>query len=262
VINHVRTLLLNSNREIDPSFPGEEYVPDDYTPVVLTPVLGKVHSILFGSNPDRYMLNYRLQQIMSALHSTELDEHVRDFDSRITYWPQTTEVFYNFSFNTTAKQESSFTGHFNAVNTLLPNTAAGTVHFLWRVSVTDADTVTVQNLIPPLETQESSYTITNGSSEPIPLVGSTQSFKFNGPVGASWIVEGFARPQRDMGTVLADLTSGIGITDEPLLFGASPAEPMLTYKNLWKQHDVYAYRLGGVVLALATQIEALRSKGI
>ena len=262
MINHVRTILLNVEREIDPNFPGEEYIPSTFKPIELPTKFKKLHNIIFGGAPDRYMLNYRAQQLMAVLHSTELRENVLDFDKRITYWPQRNNKFYSFPFGSTAEKIGSFTGQIIFAGAVEPDDAAGQLHNMWKITIKDSDTVIVRDLIPPVREQEYTYTLTDGVSDAIPLIGTTQEFKFEAPVGAGWFVESIVRPKRDMGTVLADLKTGVGILDELNLWGAAPTEPLLTYKNLWKHHEQYAYQLGGLVLALTTKINELHTKAV
>ena len=88
MINHVRTLLLNRGRDGTPrTSPGEEYVPPTFAPRALTTPLRTAFTTLYGGDPDRLMLNYRLRQLTALLHSTELEEYVLAKDPRVTYLP-------------------------------------------------------------------------------------------------------------------------------------------------------------------------------
>jgi hypothetical protein len=304
MINHIRTLLLNRPREIDQDLPGEEYVPGDFKEVTGLPdAVRKARRILFGSKPDRYMLNYRLRQIMAALHSTELAEHVLDADSRVTYWPPRDDL-YTYNFGTTASNEANntgstsvpcwfdlseeewdaltveeqeammidgcvdilYSGRIFTINDLHPINPTGQMHFYWKITVDSLTQITVRNLLPPVRQQSYEYTITQGLSSIIPLLDSSQSFRFSAKPGAVWFVRGVARPSRDMGTVLANLHAGITLIDELAIFGGAAGrnerviypEPYLTYRNLWNDHPEYAYRLGGLVMALALRTDETR----
>ena len=262
MINHVRTLLLNVKSEIDPNIVGEEYISPSFSPIVFDTQINKIYNVLFGGSPDRYMLNYRGQQIMSMLHSTELEQNVLDYDSRITYWPSAGATFYDFPFVTTAEKIGNFTGDIHFIDELKPSDATGQLYHMWRIYVKDSATVVVTHLNDPKEEQEYSYAITGGRSNTIPLLGSTQYFSFNAPVGSSWTVKGFAKPARDMGDIFSTLKQSVTIVDELALWGAAPAEPLLTYKNLWRDHDEYAYSLGGLVMALVAKISDLHTKAV
>jgi len=89
LINQGRTLLLNSNVIAAGNAPGEQYVPPEYSAVQLPTYLQAIRSRLFGANPDRAMLNYRLAQYMGILHATPLSVFLTALDPRITYTDET-----------------------------------------------------------------------------------------------------------------------------------------------------------------------------
>ena len=65
MFNHIRTLLLNLPPVVAASgFPGEEIVPDTFQSLTLPGYLQTARAALFGTNPDRAMLNYRLRQFL------------------------------------------------------------------------------------------------------------------------------------------------------------------------------------------------------
>jgi len=74
---------------------------------------------------------------------------------------------------------------------------------------------------------------------------------------AKWLVTARANPQPAITSVLPVLE----ILGEPLfleLFGVAPVEPYATFKNLWFDHPLSAYRLAGLVLAFIYRAEELR----
>src|SRR5271166_5753626 len=95
MINHLRTVLLNvSGSNLPPdNYPGEEYVPPTYYARVLRGGVAQAYQLLFGSMPDRALLNLRLRELLSIIHSTELAIYATNLDSRITYLPWDTSVF-------------------------------------------------------------------------------------------------------------------------------------------------------------------------
>lgn len=250
MINHVRTLLLNK-RAADSAFPGEEYVIPNYVIRQEPAVVRKIKQIVFGGQPDRYMLNYRLYQVMVAIHGTELEEYVTYHDTRLTYLPFRSTSLYSSAYGTTATKLGTFDGELAIIGRLLPEELAGWLKYQWQLDVTGANTIRVKRIVPTIIDRTYDYTLTEDRSSIIPFTGSSLSFTFSGPVGAEWVVDALAKPQKNMGTVLANLDSGITELDELALFGISPSEPVLTFKNLWKQHDEYAYRLGALMLAVA-----------
>jgi hypothetical protein len=94
MINHARTLLLNkANDTYLPGVIGEEYMPP-YSPVKLPSYLMTSRKILFGTDPDKVFLNFRLHELMNLIHQTELGEFVFALDNRITYDPLAANEFF------------------------------------------------------------------------------------------------------------------------------------------------------------------------
>jgi len=93
MVNHVRTLLLNSPSASPPYAAGEEYVPMDFVPAVLPQYLQDVRSTLFGENADRASLNLQLARLLSCLHASPLMDDLTADDPRISYNP--TEPAYD-----------------------------------------------------------------------------------------------------------------------------------------------------------------------
>lgn len=87
MVNHFRTALLNMRPATTPG-PGEEYVPDDYQPVRLTPSLTAARAALFGAGADRTGINLTLASILTFLHGSRLGPSLTSVDARITYDPR------------------------------------------------------------------------------------------------------------------------------------------------------------------------------
>jgi len=158
MINHVRTLLLN-NPPIHGQIVGDEYIPADFVPIVVSSTIAKVRMGLFGARPQRRTMNYRMWQLMSLLHATELKQFMLEHDQRITYDP--------------------------------------------------------------------------GGPSPFDAVMDMPSL-----------------PE-----VVEQLEQLLAPSDCDVLF--SDEEPYLTFRNLWKDHDQIAYRLGGLLLAVAYRTHAI-----
>lgn len=80
------------------------------------------------------------------------------------------------------------------------------------------------------------------------------------PVGTTWYVTATARPSADLGALIGELEQ----LDAPVLlelFGVDPQEPYLSWRNIWQADLPAAYRLGAVIMALATRTDELRSGG-
>jgi hypothetical protein len=92
VLNHVRTLLLNMAPG-SAVYPGEEAVPSAFRPLALPTYLQAIRAKLFGTDPDKAMMNYRLRQYMTILHATQLEKYVTALDQRITYLPFASDLY-------------------------------------------------------------------------------------------------------------------------------------------------------------------------
>lgn len=80
----------------------------------------------------------------------------------------------------------------------------------------------------------------------------------NSAIVAQWLVETKANPDPVITTAINPLEN----LGEPALldiFGVASVEPYITFKNLWLDHPLPAYRLSGMVLALIYRTEQLRS---
>jgi hypothetical protein len=257
MINHVRTLLLNATPNIDLNFPGEEFVPQVFVPLTDVPNTSKkVRTVVFGGQPDRHMLNFRLQQLMGLLHTTELDEDVRLFDSRITYWPRRGDSFFRDVYGTTVTPLSGTSGSLLPVGELTAGDDVGQMRFYWKVEVVTSALVQVTNLLSTKAVDQLAYTVSGGRSSLLTFPGTALRFTVPGVVGEAWLVESIGRPQRNMGAILATLKASITDEDEVDLFGAFPVEPLKSYRNLWRDHPSLGYQLGGLLLGTATELNS------
>jgi len=85
MINHARTLLLNVEpRTYNTDMLGEEFIPQ-FSSIKLPTYLERAHKIIFGTDPDKVFLNFRVYELLSLMHRTELSEFVYALDPRVTY---------------------------------------------------------------------------------------------------------------------------------------------------------------------------------
>jgi hypothetical protein len=253
----MRTLLLNADGSITFSsdYPAEELVDPGYRALVLPQSLQVVRNCLFGMYPDRAMLNCRLRQLLTIIHSCELAEFVTALDPRITYWPirPANDTFGTSIINVTGTGALYVQGLSDLV-------AVDQLLYEWQVSVRYDGTVSVTQLTNPQTTVSYPYTLTNGLSQPLQLPGTLQTFFFVGEPGDQWIVQTLARPLTALPDVVTILEQSV-VDDVYLgLFGGfGMEEPFLTFNNLWMYHPSLLYRLSGLVLALAYRCDSLRN---
>lgn len=259
MINHARTLLLNRSGSTEGygGLPGDEYLPPAYRVKKHLPAyVVKLRSLLLGSDPDRVYANYRVRQYLALLHSTELAEFVTALDPRITYDVDNSDLFVPSIFNVLSPDPDNLflSGQLGSPD------RTGRAHHQWEVTVSTSSTVRVSRQTKPLQLSVQDYTIENSLSSLVSLVGSDMQLRFKPGVGQRWQLEGYARPTKDLGEILAELES-LGASSMLDLFGiGSPrgaTEPFKTFWNLWKDHPELAYRIGGVVLALIYRMNEL-----
>jgi len=258
LINHVRTLLLNRSGDsgASPQTPGEEYVPPAFRAKELPGFLSTALSAVFGNNPDRLYLNYRLRQIMQMLHATELSQGVLDFDSRITYDLDTT-AFFDEVFQIEVNQYAGDPVTLYGTGQHAADDGVGRSTQQWLLTVMPGSILQVQRLTPPVSTVNEIFTVTNGLSNKLTLSGSQLEIQFHTPgVGVAWEITSKARPVRDLGDCMVRMERMLGADGTGTLL-AGEEEPLITYRNLFNNNPVFAYKYGALMLAIATYIDGL-----
>jgi hypothetical protein len=248
VINHARCLLLNAPR-LAATTPGEEYVPADFRPVPVPAVVRKIRTILFGTSPDRYILNFRLAQLMPILHETELEEFVLAYDSRITYWPPYRTELYSAAFTPTIAPADDL---LTLLGTLMPDEATGRLQHQWQISPL-GETVRVRRLTSPVQEVTYTPTFTAGRSESLALPGSTLRFNYASS-GSGWYVTAVARPRRTAADLLRLLVAGLNEQDDVALFDKPYQGDKKTWQALWRTHPDGVYRLGALLLGVVAKL--------
>lgn len=259
MINHVRTLLLNlsgENRPV-PTFPGEEYVPPAFTARAVPPALASVRRVLFGNSPDRAMMNYRLRQFMCLLHASELVEFVLAPDPRTTYLPFNDRLLRTVCRGPVVTQTFGAVKGFNILNSFTFADPSGRLKRQWKVKVLDGTTVQLDSFNDDgrTKTEVQTYSVVDGLSTPLALGESGLQYRFESGVGSVWLVDLLYRPAASLPGLVTQLEILLSDQSRDALFGSDPVEPYATFRNLWDRHDVPAYRLGGVILALAYRTE-------
>lgn len=150
MINHARTLLLNiSPNTYNASMLGEEFIPE-FIPVALPDYLQIARDILFGAAPDKVFLNFRAYELLSLLHSTELEEFLLAFDQRITYSMTGTSDFF-VPKNSVVLERTGGPEYANLhlEGTIKPDNAGGRAYLEYRVRLlSDTETTAIMELVP------------------------------------------------------------------------------------------------------------------
>lgn len=252
MINHFRTLLMNVDGSTQPgNYIAEEIIDPGYSAVVLPQALRTIRTALFGSNPDRHMLNYRCRQLLALIHASPLQQYVTAVDRRITYGFDNKAIATQWGIDTAialGTEPPTFYGTLEAPD------VSGRIQRSYLLDVATDDTVNVSRTTVPLETN--TYSITPGQL--IPLVGSGISFTLaDGVAPQRYAVDTFARPTRDLSAVAASAVN-LGEAVYIYLFGLPLVEPFKTFKNLWMYQQELPLRLGALVCALAYRTDLAR----
>tara|TARA_R110000824_G_scaffold25455_2_gene88679 strand:+ start:11781 stop:12584 length:804 start_codon:yes stop_codon:yes gene_type:complete len=250
--NYGRTLLLNiaGNDSYFGNIPGDELIPSEYVPAILSTYLRNVRNILFGANPDRAMLNYRAAQLLGMISSTELQQYVEELDSRITYSSYQIQLAQPSTFQPAVTQygESDASKILTVIGGPSSPDASGISGYDYRVTV-DGVNIIIDKLFSPTSSTQEVLSFTAGLSDAYPLAGTDYSVRVNtSTLDGGWTVRGFLRPTRTLDALEEELRS-LGEPDFLQLFGVTSVEPYQTFKNCWNNHPDFAYRLGGLVLA-------------
>jgi len=233
--------------------PGEEYVPATFSPLTLDENLTRFRSILFGPGADRAMKNYRLRQVLSFIHSSELEEYVTILDPRITYWPPHEDrLFRGLVFGASIKQTSGPSTNFFFQSSQTGFKAVGAVNRTWKVEILDATTIKVDRLTIPTSSKTLTYSSAGGLSSSVPLDGTNLGLIFNTPaIGAIAEVKDLPRPVYSLPEAY---TTMLKAGTPASLFGGE--EPFRTFRRLWSDDSTpFALRLGSWVLSLGFRLK-------
>ena len=255
--NHLRTLLINQDGTNRPGFdfPGEELVPAEYKTTGLPASLQSIRRILFGGDPDRAMLNYRVKQLLSLIQCTELQEFVTQLDPRLTYdIADENTLAMDATFQPTV--EANSVGELQFIGSPESPDMSGRSRYVFRV-ITIGDIARVWRAVPNNDVQDYPLTVVDGLSNAIPLEGSGYSAVLNTAANTTFNIQIFLRPTWDLGQ-LVPLLERVGEPALDALLGITKVEPYQTFRNLWYDHDELPYRLGAIVLALGYRTEELR----
>lgn len=247
----------DGNKRPDPSFFLEEYIDPAFRSIKLPSFLQRLNSILVGDNSDTAFANYRLWQYMKLLHSTEFSAYVYELDPRVTYLEDRSVV--------PQQNSSSFT----------PNAAATGVqlYFIGEIATASPAVKLYRSweleVLAPLYVRSTSLqntvfkdtvvTMANNMSSEIFMAGQgnfgVRVVSDPLPFGGKWLIEAFAFPSGDLTDLVAPLTSLLHGIEHDLF---PNVEPYKTFSELWNKHNIFAYRLSGLLLAYAYQIEKVR----
>jgi hypothetical protein len=263
MFNHARTLLLNISGSNNPgaSYLGEELVPVEYKAISLPSFLENVRRSLFGADPDRAMLNYRIRQLLTLFDGTDLQQYITDLDNRITYSLGKDNVFAKHE--TWEPVVSRYGGTDDDIATISGTPErpdfTGKMFYQFDIDILSSTVIQIKRQTPPLKSQNLSLALTDALSPAYDLFYTGHSLYVNTTnSGAAWTISGYLRPQLSLSDISTQLEScGDDVLTE--LFGTKREEPWNTFRNLWYDHPELPYKLGGLVLALIYRTDKART---
>lgn len=247
-------MLMNVNGSAPlPNYIAEELVDPQYKALSLPMALTTVRSVLFGSTPDRDMLNYRCRELLCLTHQTPLVEYITALDGRITYAFDSHDLVMASVWPPVIAKISG-DGTLLTYGTVDPPDDTGKMRHSYYVTVDYPQVATVQRTNRPVQKVDIGFS----AGDKIPLYGSGQSFKLSSiNEGQAYTVDIYSRPQRDLAT-LADNASRLGEPVYNYLFGVGLAEPYKTFRGLWQRKQELPLKLGALVCALVYRTEEVR----
>lgn len=270
MINHLRTLLVNADGGVfrHPEAPGEEYTPPNYRTVTLPQPLQRVRRFLFGSDPDRWMLNYRLREFMNILHRPETDKFTRTFDARTTY-TAASQRLGDFQFGISTEMVGGeiadlaiYSGLgdddvFFVFGEQERDTRQGRLRSAWRVALHAP--IVLETRVGPLHRDEQANQLVQGLSPNMALPLSGLFIRYNeATIGTVWRVDSIVPPSQSLGQIAAELR--LRLTDEELTELFKGGGDMQTFRNMWVNAAELPRQLAGLLLALAWRTEAYRTR--
>jgi hypothetical protein len=125
---------------------------------------------------------------------------------------------------------------------------------------TNTGLTTLQRFAPAPATFVTVADFESGLSTPLTLPGSALQIRFSAlPETRRWLVESVCRPARGLEALPAALAQVSGLDDA--VFGPNPQGDLLRWRRLWRSEQPLPYRLGGLLLGLATRLQALAAGG-
>ena len=236
--------MLNADGRKSPgyAFPGEEAVPPEFRPRKLPAAAAGAWSVLFGKNPDRLLMNYRLAEYLNLLHATDLAGYVTGLDPRITYTPG--RAIPGSAFEPSVEGSTAPIYFFGDPS---PDDALGRLVRSWRIETLSGNRASVRRETSPISDRIVDLSPAAGLSGAVALDEKGGfSCAFDPTPGNVWYVTAASRPSRGLPEVVSALRRS-GFASDELFAGG---EPYKTFENLWKNHPDLGYRLAGVLLAV------------
>jgi hypothetical protein len=260
VINHARTLILNRNGSPrqDSSFYLEEFVDPSFKKVALPYELQAAHDVLVELDADDAFANFRMQQYMRLLHSTEFASYALALDPRVTYLrPAPPPVLSSVEVVQQLSGATRLTLEFMGAPAV--NFASPRVINDWVAESANPNVLSIKhaqtgtNVLPYMN-------FVDGLSDVV--VMPTQAnflLRVHGDVlepDQRWFIKTFTAPTDDVSDTLLRLLD----LNPRFIEAVFPKRaPFTVFKDLWDKNAILAYRMSGFLLAMAYRIQEIRN---
>lgn len=246
MINHVRTLLLNSLAAGAAQWPAERFVPADFRPRAVPAAARPVYEALFPPGCDRAFRNLRLAQLLPLLHQPQFDALARAYDPRVTYLPFAADAFAAVRRAVTVTPVAG--GATLAVDRSGQTPDATRLLTDWLVAVASPTEV---RLTGPAGAVLAAYGTAAGLSTAVPLPGTAYAVRFPPAPGLAWQVSVLTPPPS-----LAAVADVVDRVATAALFAAYPAGAVA-----WAASPHATDRLAAAALAVAAALDAAHPGG-
>lgn len=259
MVNHVRTFLMNRGRNgrgIDQ--PGEEFVYDKFIPRVLTPGLVMAHKVLFGGQPDRLFLMFRMRQLMQLIHASPLADDVLVKDSRITYLPFDDTMFSDVFKRTVTIQGSSNPTLLHIYGQHVPDMQKGVIEQIWDIFVTGEGVIRIVN-------RSTGQIVDHGTAVNDELRAPLHGTGLHVHIQAGFLpplvnlrIVSRVRPDGELAAVLHVLQATLGQSGLSDIFKLPLVDPYITWYSIYNDPvQPFAMRMAALFLAMAERTESL-----
>lgn len=229
-------------------------IAEDFQPVdTKNPQLEQIRQIIFGSDPDAWFIQYRLQQLVPLVMHTPLKEIVTAQDP-LTTLPEFTEpqTPWRFTEELQVTELNQLPGQLQTYGHHTADLHLGTCAGLWEVEIHTPESLRLrsqQGTRTWLSFLEIAIAEQDLSSR-FDLPGSTLQAAVCGQPGKKWQIRALALPD-SISELWAKLHAQIGPTEELAIFGEANTTDWQTLRAYWERTPIFAPRLAALLVAIA-----------
>ena len=256
MINAFRTRLINVAAQ-SPELVGEQYIPADFVPRVLTGVPLRLYRLFYGANYDRTLLNWRTEELLSCIRAAKLEEIAFASDSATLPPPSN-------ALQTLVQRGPVVTNvgddpnqSLQVLNDAFTLVTSGVMRHRWSMYVTSSTELSVISEIGDASVANAivTYTAVGDSSGPVTLPDFPLVVRFDTGTGGGWQIDYTAPPQRPIATVIQETLASASSQIYDYLFKDATEEPYRTLRELSTRGENDVVRFAAIVTAHVCKLE-------